>query len=516
MKISAVDFMRRRNFSDLKAPALHGHVEVKLYHAKSGNLAEKVEGDNIISNALADIFAANLLGGINYSSQMPIWSKWYGGILCYEHAHTLDPDNYFMQGDDVNGVIAHAGNQAPGTAVIVQQDLKRGSPVDISHTANSVTQTWEWLSEQGNCAADQDISAISLCHVDVGNAGTGSAADAFRNNFEPFETLGTLSNISVALDTANNLFCQYDANHGLWFHIGDVNDFYSGHTTFSTNKLTIIKRRLPYSKIGLYETLSANTTYEEKFVVELSNNLFVQPAWFFDFENKKLWIFNNVTSVMTSSFSYMNDKVNYAVIDVENQTVESEGIIESDVSDLAPLTMMQQQVSGFKDMFRNANVIKDGNYIYLPVTDGVDWGSVGYPTRDFGQNVKGFQVININNQSDQSRIVFDSVQKNFRCSMKNGGIMLTQGKVVNGDAGWECKNSILYNASGSFMGTWTFSDPLNPSSYVVPIGAGGSAQSLSRFVLANKMLNTTLYNLGTPVHKTTAKSMQISYTLTEV
>jgi len=39
---------------------------------------------------------------------------------------------------------------------------------------------------------------------------------------------------------------------------------------------------------------------------------------------------------------------------------------------------------------------------------------------------------------------------------------------------------------------------------------------LSRYVLANKMQLTTLYNLGTPVHKTTAKSMQITYQLTEV
>ena len=501
---------------DFKAPSLHGHIKIKTYYAKSGNLAEVVEGDNIVTNALADIFKANYLGGINYSSQMPIWSKWYGGILCFENAPTLDADNYFMPGDNDNAVIAHAGNVAPSTAEIIQQDLKRGSPLDISYTSNSVTQTFEWGSEQGNCSAGQDISAISLCHVDVGNAGTGCGSDAFKNNFEPFETLGTLSNISVDLNTANNLFCQYDENHGLWFHIGDVNDFYSGHTTFATKKLTIVLRRLPYSKVGLYETLSANTTYEEKFVVELTDNLYVQPAWFFDYTNKKLWIFNNVTSIMTTSLTFSDYQVNYAVIDVENQTIDSEGVIESDTHDLAPLTMMQQQVSGYKDMFRNANVIKDGDYVYLPTTDGVDWGSVGYPSRDYGQNVKGFKVINVTNQSDQDSIAFDNVQKNFRCSMKNGGIMLTQGKVVNGDTGWTCKNSILYNNVGSFMGTWAFNEPLKPSSYVVPIGAGDASTSISRFVLANKMLCTTLYNLGTPVHKTTAKSMQISYQLQEI
>lgn len=512
----ALDIIRREKLRDFKAPALHGHVTVKTFYAKSGNLAEVVEGDNIVTNALADIFKANYLGGINYSSQMPIWSKWYGGILCFENAHTLDADNYFMPGDNDNAVIAHAGNVAPSTAEIIQQDLKRGSPLDISYTANSVTQTFEWGSEQGNCGADQNISAISLCHVDMGNAGTGSDADAFKNDFEPFEVLGQLPNISAGLNTANNLFCQYDENKGLWFHIGDVNEFYSGHTTFATKKLTIVLRRLPYSKVGLYETLSANTTYEEKFVVELTDNLYVQPAWFFDYTNKKLWIFNNVTSIMTTSLSYSNDTVNYAVIDIEGQTVESEGTIVSDTSDLAPLTMMQQQVSGFKDMFRNANVIKDGDYVYLPTTDGVDWGSVGYPTRDFGQNVKGYKVIDVTNQSDQDTITFDNVQKNYRCSTKNGGIILTQGKVINGNKGWTCKNSILYNNSGTFMGTWALNESLSPSSYAVPIGAGDSAVSLSRYVLANKMQLTTLYNLGTPVHKTTAKSMQITYQLTEV
>ena len=517
MKISASDLMRRGNVSDLRAPALHGHVQIKTYYAKSGNLAEVVEGDNIVTNALRDIFANNYLGSLNYGSQLPIWSKWYGGILCFANAHTIDVDNYFMPSEDDNAVIAHAGNEAPGTAEIIQQDLKRGSPLQITRTSNSVTQVWEWGSEQGNCEAGTDISAISLCHVDVGNAGTGSTADKFKA-LSPFESIGGLSNATISLNAPDDAFVQYDDNHQLWFHPGDSDEYYNGHTSFTTSKLTIIKRRLPYAKVGLYEKLTADTDYLESFTVTLTTfSLYNQPSYYFDYENKKLWIFSNLTRATDSDNrqDFSRNTVNYAVIDVAGQTIDTEGTIVSDDNDLAPTSMEMypnRSIAYNPSRMRNANIIKSGNYVFLPMSDDVVWGN--YQSQGVSKfNVKGLKKINVVNQADQTTVSYNEVQQQFKSSMLSGGIIVNSGRVINGSTGFTCADTL---SDSLVIPCYACHEPYRPSSVVTYLGAGSDSGSQPRFILANKFLNTTLYNLGTPVHKTTAKSMQISYTLTEI
>jgi len=513
----ALDFIRREDVRDFKAPVLHGHVKIKTYYARSGNLCEVVEGDNLVTNALADIFKNNYLGSLNYGSQMPIWSKWYGGILCYANAHTIDADNYFMPSEDSNAVIAHAGNEAPGTAEIIQQDLKRGSPLQITNTSNSVTQIWEWGSEQGNCGAGIDISAVSLCHVDVGNAGTGSTADKFKA-LNPFESMGSLSNATISLDAPDDAFCQYDVNHQLWFHPGGADEYYNGHTSFTTSKLTVILRRLPYSKVGLYESMVAETSYPDSFTVTLTTfSLYNQPSYYFDYDNKKLWIFSNLTRATDSDNrqDFSSNTVNYAVIDVAGQTIDTEGTIVSDANDLAPTSMEMypnRSIAYNPSRMRNANIIKSGNYVYLPMSDDVVWGN--YQSQGVSKfNVKGLKKINVVNQADQTAISYNEVQQQFKSSMLSGGIIINSGRVINGSTGFTCADTLSDSLA---IPCYACHEPYNPSSVVTYLGAGSDSGSYARYILANKFLNTTLYNLGTPVHKTTAKSMQISYTLTEV
>ena len=517
----ANDLTRFNSISGVKIPKLKGHVKLTLHNCRTGK-NETYEGSNVISNAVRDIFLANHLGAINTGSLLPIWSKWYGGVLCYQNPHPVpsgseepDPDAYFVQGNDINPLIAHAGDVAPQD---LADDLTRGMPNTAVRviTDTAVKQGWEWGTTQGNGI----ISALSLTHKDTGNCGLGSNSNAFAA-FEPFASIGNLASVSPQINSADNLFTKYDENHGLWFHIGDVDEFYNQHTNFETKKLTVIIRRLPFEKVGLFETMNADATNQRVFVVELTNNLYLQPAFYFDYENKKLWVFNNVTSVMSSSESYSNTTVNYAVIDCESEEVDSEGTIVSDTSNLAPLSMIHIQQSGFVNRFINANIIKEGNYVYFPTTAGVNWGSAS--TNDFGQNVNGYKKINIVNQAEQSSISFNTAQTHFRSSIKNGGLILTGGRVVNGGVGYSCANTYLTDFSESapsrtFTGVWGFGTPDKISSYATPIGTGdySSPTSLNRYILVNKMVNTTLFNLPTAVQKTSTQSMTVEYTIREV
>ena len=509
-------------YGTMKLPKLKGSVRVVLKDKKTGRIDREIRGSNIVTNAVADIFANNMLGAISTSSMLPLYQKWYGGILGYKQAHAdeTNPADYFIKGNDVQELIGFAGDVNPSTAQLAE-DKRRGRKISETSATNAYEQTFEWGSEEGNGV----WSAVSLCHKDLGNASTGSTSSTFAA-FEPFASIGNLSNITPQINSVDNIFAKYDDNHGIWFHIGDESEFYSGHTNFQTKKLTIIIKRLPLGKVGLFETMNALSTKQRVFVVELTNNLYLQPSWYFDYANKKLWVFNNITSTTNYSASYNSSVINYAIIDCENEEVDSEGTITSDTSDIAPLSMCHIPQAGWKDMFINANILKDGNYLYFPTTNGVDWGEAS--RRDFGQNVKGLKKINFSDTSDQSDITFNAAQKHFRNSIINGGIIINGGRVINGGIGYSCANNYLSDFSESvgyntFAGVWAFSNPNQISSYVVPIGSGNhsSPTSLSRYILANKMVNTTIFNLKdsqqqpTSFAKDNTKLLQITYTLTE-
>ena len=370
-RISVGESFRGPNYGGMKLPKLKGHVKITLHNPTTGK-NEVIEGDNIQTKALEDIFMANYLGSVNYGSLLTLAEKWFGGCLLYHDAFPTvtidgdvvpDPAAYFPQGDDVNTLIAHAGDEAPASAAIVNEDLKRGSPVDITKTGNSIKYTWDWTTRQGNGV----ISALALTHKDTGNAGIGNTSTAFKN-FNPFESIGNLPAATVSVNAIDDIFAQYNDNHCLWFCIGDGTDFVNGHTTFQTNKLTVFIRRLPYNKTGLFETLTVlgGNDYLKKFTVEVQSfDFYDQPSYFFDYENKKLWVFTNTTGVSTyGHIYYSKNTVHYAIIDCETGTIDSEGTIVSDDDDLAPVSMEKYANTSFysdPSRMRNANiVIKDG------------------------------------------------------------------------------------------------------------------------------------------------------------
>lgn len=507
-------------FNQVKFPKLKGHVKITLHNCRTGK-NEVIEGENIITHAVRDIFANNQLGGIDYFKCMPLWSKWFGGVLCYENAFTIpqgqsapDPDDYFIQGNDVNMCVAHAGGNV--IPVDHDDDLLRGSPTSSSRTftENSVKNVWEWLPSHGN--SNRSISAIALTHADTGDAGTGSAYWAFQN-FSPFDLIqgDQLAASNLGLLNADNLFARYDDNHGLFFHIGEEGDFYYGrHTSFETKKLTVYVRRLPYLKAGLYESAHADSTFERKFTVTTSGaNMYMQPSYFFDISTKYLWIFYNNTSPCGSEAgaywwqgTWDNNTVNYFVVDCENETIVDEGTIESDTNDLAPLSMARAIAAGASetDFYVNACIIKDGNYVYLP-TGTID----GYWTSYSNYRISGYKKINISNQSDQTSITFNSAQSAFLSATKAGGLIINSGRVVN--------NGVGYNCTQQFTETHrAFQDMSKASFLVMPIGVGNQSGTSARYLAAHKMVNTSKFNLPSPVQKTSNQSMAIEYTLTEV
>jgi hypothetical protein len=526
-KISVSESFRGRNFGGLKLPGLKGHVRIKLHNPTTGK-NEIIEGNNIVTDALNDIFAANYLGAVSYGSLLSIAEKWFGGCLLYHDAFPTvtidgnvvpDPTDYFPQGDDVNTLIAHAGDIAPASAAIVNEDLKRGSPVDISKTANSIKFTWDWTTRQGNGV----ISALALTHKDVGNAGIGNNSSAFVA-LSPFESIGNLSSVPTSFASPNGLFAQYDDNHGLWFHIGQTSDYSYRNTlkTSGTTWITIILRKLPYFKVGLNETLSADTQFPIIAEVETSVTFYNQPSYYFDYENKKLWLFSNIKS---GGRSHDGRYMSYSVLDLSdmnNVTEESHGTIENDAYETNPFapSCMEQTANSYNpSVARNANILKIGNDVFIPLTSGASWAGATYVQDYF--YINGYQKINLVT-SDQETILFDGfTMAQLRPVMGNGGLIVGSGYVCNGTKGYRCVSQFSdqgWNANPNAISwaTHAFNEPQRPSSYLVKIGGCSGSSSEARYIYANKFVHTTKFNLPTSVEKTATQAMSLEYTLTEV
>ncbi len=498
------DTMKRtEEFGMQKLPNLEGRVKLTLHNSLTGS-DKVIEGKNIVTNAVRDIFARNILGGLNYASPMPLALSFYAGVLVYKNPHSsLSADNYFLAGDDVNPVTAHAGDEAPESSTIINEDLKRGSPLNVLKTANSIKFSWSWNEQQGN----GDIGALSLTHKDTGNAGTGSTSSAFQN-YIPFTNLaGNLSSVEVGgKPPINNLMCQYDERNGLCYYIGDDGDYYDGHHRYSSSKVTVYIVPMAYEKAGIHDTTLPTYDYVRKFTVTTSITFYGMPAFYFDYTNKRLWLFNNKTSTANA---FSQTTVYYTVIDCVNGTEIDHGTIVSDDNDLGIISTDGNQSSHAYPHI--INIIKEGNYVYLPL------GSTS-PNVTQGQSLfRGLKKINIANQSEQSLLLNNDVQTWNKPYTKNGGIIINGDRLFNGGVGYTCRNYHFTDndSSQASSPSWFLHEPNAVSSILYPMRAYQSSSALARKFLVSKMINTTLFNLPSVVTKTTSQSMTVEYTLTE-
>lgn len=504
--IIAKDKMKLNDFSKFDMPELHGHVKITLRNVHNGK-TETVEGDNIITDAVKDIMKANWLGGIDYSKMFPLWQKWFGGVLCFENAFPIptgesdpDPSTYYPLSSVP--LTAHAGQTTIDN--LHDDDVKRGNPLNSSYTssANSMKMVWEWGSTRGNGT----IRSLSLCHSDTGSYGLGSDTYNFKNDFEPLDVISQDSSFwnscTVENDDVKNFCSMYDDTHGVSYTVGAPFN--------QTTPVYVSIRKLAYTKAGLHETLAATSDYEREFTVTAPISFFYSPCWYFDRTNKYLWLFHNLHT--DDSLDYDPDDgcslISYCIIDCENEilvnlgTVEDpvyKGTIKSDAADIAPLGVH----------YDNTSILKIGDYFYFPISSNPSWQVYG------GVNVKGYKKINITNTSDQTRIDFNDTQKFYQTCMGNSDIFPNSGRVINGNTGYTCKPTII--TTDNAIHNYSFSTPDLVSTYAQPIKIGTNVQTITRpqYILVNKLVLCSKYNLPSAITKTTSQSMRVEYTLTQ-
>lgn len=495
-----------------------GHVKVTLRDAKTNKIEKVVEGDNVVTDAVKELLENNVLGCVDYTKIYPLAQKWFKGCLAFASAFPEvdghpDPSKCFIPDDAVNHVIAHAGDETPQDYA---DDRKRGAPNTHGEivTQNSIKYIWEWGPTQGNCQGSETISAVALTHKDIGNAGTGSTSNAFKALL-PFEALQIgLADIRANLFVPDNVIGQHSGNLGWWFHIGETNDYTYDHTAFTTNKITLYLKRIAYDEIGLYDTLTATDEFDTHVTITLNDNVYCNPCYFVD--GNTLHLFTNITGFNGNAITW-NNTVRHWKIVWENPEVAPAATYETistGRSDLAPLTIDYK--CGYQEVARPVfNGIAHGkvgntNYWFFPCSDiqRVDYGLMEFRVKGYVRCGGGAtKYIPCNDQ-----------QQFFRSSMHGDELcpVIMPGRVINGSRVWTCQDQMPIT-NPWYVASYPLSTPEKVSSYAMPIGSGSlNTYNYARYIMANKFLTTTRFNLPSPVVKTASQSMTIEYTITEV
>lgn len=163
--IKAGDSIEKKAASGLNLPKMHGHTKITLRDAKTGKITDTREKDNLITDALQNIFANNIFGAINYADLTPL-TKMLGGIMIFEDPLTANASNTMPPNDSDNKLIGHAGQTAysgPST--------KRGSPNGVLSGEIQGGDGYKFVFDFPTTAANGQISAISLTHANGGDLG---------------------------------------------------------------------------------------------------------------------------------------------------------------------------------------------------------------------------------------------------------------------------------------------------------------------------------------------------------
>lgn len=480
------DTVQLQGFSQMKLPKIKGTVEIKLHNPTTGK-TEIHRGENMVTNAVADIFACNYCGATDYRKLLPVWQKMYGGVLCF--AQSLDvsssgaANDYFIPDNGVNTVTAHAGQTAYTDQA---DDTSRGSPSSANMSINdgTVTLSWEWGLSSGN----GPISALALTHTDVGNAGTGSTSNAFKNMIPCINARAGFTFNHDSSDYGKNLVLFVGSDgYGYRFYA-------SGHN------VTIVKIPLMYEKTGLVaqapftdtdQNTSTTITVTTEYGAVSNRQMF--PMYFYDKNTNKLWLFYSLGTTTSPSV----EEINLSTMTATNRN------------------------SSFANL--NASVGPLHNWGYTGLVIPYYNGSVYLRKGISSYNTplcNGFLRVNLSNPADQTNMsaTVNPLGGTFAPNTANK-VLAGRQFVINNNVIYPCTSQDTYSVGhyGDYGGFRDFAF-MDENVGLALLGGQffeGNTTS-SYYNVVSKFYLGTKYNLQTPVQKTPSQSMLITYTLTEV
>jgi len=169
----------------LTAEKLHGHTKITICE-DGGKMV--YEEDNIVTNALADIFKCDYDGLIEIEKFMPLRNL-FGGIMCFQERLDEEPADYWPPAQTVNPLIAHAGQTPHATG-----STRRGNPNGA--LSGEITGGYRFVYDFATSQGNGRITSVCMTSSQAGDCG-----------IVPFDDSLPLASrsISRAVDNVNRL-----------------------------------------------------------------------------------------------------------------------------------------------------------------------------------------------------------------------------------------------------------------------------------------------------------------------
>lgn len=137
---------------------IKGHIQIELHNHKTG-FRERIEKDNLVTNAMGKVIGTLVGRGQNASTFMPISTNLLGGIFLFEDPLTNLVTNIALP--TTNTIIGYAGQ----TLNTSSKDMGSLNELESGPVENGYMNVWDFSTAQANGV----ISAMSLTNCLVGN-----------------------------------------------------------------------------------------------------------------------------------------------------------------------------------------------------------------------------------------------------------------------------------------------------------------------------------------------------------
>lgn len=456
---------------------LNGHTMIVLADPITGKPKEVVESDNMITNAVASILANNYEGASDFSLLMPL-RKLFGGVLLFQNALTENANNYNIPSEIVSPQIAHAGDLANDT-----ESLLRGSPVpaDFEYTDTSIKQVWFWPTTHGNGT----IKTVCLCPNTMGNMGT----KPFNDQFSPYSGFGIWKQVPSDDVASKEAFYKYpirisdDGQYGfsLWI---------SG-TTFYESKV-----RHDYTKFGIMRTQNDWQLEQERTATIRTFNLLKSSVFETD---THYWIYE-----ITSATTLKIDKVSKEDMSVTQNDCTFSGIAMS-TSNIG--------ISGKPLNIANPRFGYDGTYLYLPNSTNNGFVAVNPNDNSDVKALDGTVNLSLTPQSYNNE---NGGWQGSPAVVVSSGFVVGGNYIINGNSVYQTKEMAAINSSSEYFYNKHYADVIRRGASVYTCSHEWyGARNVSRGSALLQTFLSTINNLDDEVVKTSARTMQCSYTLRE-
>lgn len=498
--------------------SLHGHAVIELTDVKTGK-KEVVEHDNLVTNAVAkaiDIWS-RIIGANSVNKIYPL-DKAFSGLYLFNSALEENVNNMFLPNPSDAALTGYAGNEQGNG-----QDNMRG---DYNSTESGpITNGYKYVWDFGTDDANGEIACISLTHAIAGFHGYHySPLDAIWGNKTANGNLvceyydgGNHYNYKgleyrAVCDSSGNNYATWqlplftlNANARFRPTIEITNDeiiFTVIYATSASSKdiLNIIKYAMRYNNIDMSHKLNELYVKEqETFELIQASAHGLTSFHFFDDGTyyHGIYLSSNIGQHITV------DKVTHNVISWVNNinTFNSIGKYARDTGVVSG-TGQSSNAGRMTGIYRNG-------YYYFFVTDANQSSYNGSASYVAKMNVTTNEislvtpVINIANRYNYSYQFM--YLGNHNEIVTSGYTIDTDDNIHEGLCGWQGSNTSYGNNPAISVKDFIF------ACFIGGYGASGLSQTT---LLPNLQYLATINNLDTPVEKTAAKTMKITYTLT--